>query len=72
MTSFPDVRAADHHILAAGRPAFTYFAGGEVAVGAEGEAPPEGARQVLYAGSERLRGPAGERGRSGFQPGPCA
>ncbi|MER7002526.1 hypothetical protein ABT297_05710 [Dactylosporangium sp. NPDC000555] len=53
---FPDVQAADHHILTAGRPAFTYFDGGQVAVGAEADTPPEGARQVLFEGAERLTG----------------
>ncbi|MEV6923170.1 hypothetical protein AB0M46_01460 [Dactylosporangium sp. NPDC051485] len=56
MTRFPDVQAADHHILAAGRPAFTYFDGGQVAVGAEADPPPEGARQVLFEGAEQLKG----------------
>ncbi|GAA4263145.1 hypothetical protein [Dactylosporangium darangshiense] len=56
MTRFADVQAADHHILAAGRPAFTYFDGGQVAVGAEAQTPPEGARQVLFEGAERLKG----------------
>jgi hypothetical protein len=55
-TLFPDVAAADHHILTAGRPAFTYFTGGEVAVGTAADPPPEGARQVLFAGAERLTG----------------
>ena len=54
MPRFPDVRAADHHILAAGRPAFTHFTGGQVAVGTEN--PPEGARQVTFAGHEALKG----------------
>ncbi|WP_433079779.1 hypothetical protein ACQP1P_41130 [Dactylosporangium sp. CA-052675] len=54
---FPDVQAADHHILTAGRPAFTYFSGGQVAVGAsEAEQPPEGARQVVFEGHEGLKG----------------
>ncbi|WP_426507076.1 hypothetical protein ACPPVO_53285 [Dactylosporangium sp. McL0621] len=51
---FPDVQAADHHILTEGRAAFTYFAGGQVEVGTE--APPEGARQVAFAGHEGLKG----------------
>jgi hypothetical protein len=54
MTTFADVPAADHHILVEGRPAFTYFAGGRVVVG-DGP-PPEGARQVVFAGSETLTG----------------
>nr|BFE65660.1 hypothetical protein GCM10020063_101860 [Dactylosporangium thailandense] len=53
---FPDVQAADHHILTAGRPAFTYFSGGQVAVGAEAQQPPEGARQVVFEGHEGLKG----------------
>ncbi|WP_433209881.1 hypothetical protein ACQP00_46190 [Dactylosporangium sp. CS-047395] len=53
---FPDVQAADHHILTEGRPAFTYFSGGQVAVGTEAEKPPEGARQVVFEGHERLTG----------------
>jgi hypothetical protein len=53
---FPDVQAADHHILTEGRPAFTYFAGGQVSVGTEAEQPPEGARQVLFEGSAGLKG----------------
>ncbi|WP_432830209.1 hypothetical protein [Dactylosporangium sp. CA-092794] len=56
MTRFTDVQAADHHILTAGRPAFTYFDAGQVAVGAEADPPPEGARQVLFEGAERLKG----------------
>jgi hypothetical protein len=56
MAQFADVQAADHHILAAGRPGFTYFAGGRVAVGEAAEQPPEGARQVLFAGAEGLKG----------------
>ena len=52
--TFPDVQAADHAILVAGRPAYTYFAGGQVHVGAE--APPEGARQVVFDGSASLTG----------------
>jgi hypothetical protein len=51
---FSDVRAADHHILVEGRPAFTYFTGGQVGVAAEN--PPEGARQVLFEGSAGLKG----------------
>ncbi|MEV0565518.1 hypothetical protein [Dactylosporangium sp. NPDC050588] len=51
---FPDVTAADHHILVGGRPAFTYFEGGEVQVGT-GTAP-EGARAVLFPGWEKLTG----------------
>jgi hypothetical protein len=51
---FDDVKAADHHILEGGRPAFTYFDSGHVQVGYE--SPPEGARAVLFAGSERLTG----------------
>jgi hypothetical protein len=51
---FDDVKAADHHILEGGRPAFTYFEAGQVLVGYE--KPPEGARQVLYAGAEKLTG----------------
>ncbi|GAA3272683.1 MULTISPECIES: hypothetical protein [Dactylosporangium] len=54
--AFPDVQAADHHILMEGRPAFTYFAGGQVSVGTDAQPPPEGARQVLFAGSEALKG----------------
>lgn len=50
------MQAADHHILMEGRPAFTYFADGQVAVGAEAQAPPEGARQVLFEGAEQLKG----------------
>jgi hypothetical protein len=57
VTGFPDVKAADHHILVGGRPAFTYFAGGEVHVGYEGP-PPEDARAVLFPGWERLTGVA--------------
>ena len=56
MTGYPDVKAADHHILTAGRPAFTYFEGGRVVVGTEADQPPEGARQVLFEGAERLTG----------------
>jgi hypothetical protein len=57
VTGFPDVRAADHHILVGGRPAYTYFEGGRVQVGFAGErTPPEGARAVLFPGSERLTG----------------
>ncbi|GAA3253712.1 hypothetical protein ACFO1B_45675 [Dactylosporangium siamense] len=52
---FPDVKAADHHILVGGRPAFTYFTGGEVHVGYDGP-PPEGARAVLFPGWEQLTG----------------
>ncbi|GAA2578920.1 hypothetical protein GCM10010399_05830 [Dactylosporangium fulvum] len=51
---FDDVQAADHHILVGGRPAFTYFSEGKVAVGFE--KPPEGARAVLFPGSEKLTG----------------
>ena len=51
---FPDVQAADHHILTEGRPAFTYFTGGQV--GVDSEKPPEGARQVLFEGSDALQG----------------
>ena len=56
MSRYPDVQAADHQILTGGRPAFTYFEDGQVAVGTEAEQPPEGARQVLFEGAERLRG----------------
>jgi hypothetical protein len=52
---FPDVKAADHQILVGGRPAFTYFEGGQVHVGYDGT-PPEGARAVLFPGSEKLTG----------------
>jgi hypothetical protein len=52
---FPDVKAADHHILVGGRPAFTYFAAGQVHVGHDGT-PPEGARAVLFPGWETLTG----------------
>ncbi|MEV4513030.1 hypothetical protein AB0K00_29155 [Dactylosporangium sp. NPDC049525] len=52
---FPDVKAADHHILVGGRPAFTYFEAGQVSVGYDGT-PPEGARAVLFAGWEKLTG----------------
>lgn len=52
---FPDVKAADHHILVGGRPAFTYFEAGAVQVGYDGT-PPEGARAVLFDGWERLTG----------------
>jgi hypothetical protein len=55
VTGFPDVKAADHHILVGGRPAFTYFAAGQVHVGHDGT-PPEGARAVLFPGWERLTG----------------
>ena len=54
MTGFPDVKAADH-ILVAGRPAFTWFGSGQVHVGHEGP-PPEGARAVLFPGSDKLTG----------------
>ncbi|MFI5911308.1 hypothetical protein [Dactylosporangium sp. NPDC051541] len=55
--AFPDVQAADHHILTEGRPAFTYFTGGQVGVGIVAEEqPPEGARQVLFEGSAALQG----------------
>ncbi|MDG6102116.1 hypothetical protein Daura_44715 [Dactylosporangium aurantiacum] len=55
MTVFPDVQTADHHILVAGRPAFTWFESGQVHVGSEG-VPPEGARAVLFPGSDKLTG----------------
>ncbi|GGM84777.1 hypothetical protein ACFFX1_24555 [Dactylosporangium sucinum] len=51
---FDDVKAADHHILVGGRPAFTHFAGGKVEVAFED--PPEGARAVLFEGSDKLVG----------------
>jgi len=51
---FDDVQAADHHILAGGRPAFTHFSGGQVHIGTED--PPEGARQVLFDGATTLTG----------------
>ncbi|MEV4132425.1 hypothetical protein AB0J72_09700 [Dactylosporangium sp. NPDC049742] len=51
---FPDVTAADHHIVVGGRPAFTYFEGGKVQVGTG--TPPEGARAVLFPGWEKLTG----------------
>ncbi|MET7420562.1 hypothetical protein [Dactylosporangium sp. NPDC005555] len=64
--AFPDVKAADHHILVGGRPAFTYFEGGEVHVGtypedgegrgAQDGTPPQGARAVLFPGWETLTG----------------
>ena len=47
---FPDVQAADHHILVGGRPAFTVLRRpARSRVGYDGT-PPEGARAVLFAG----------------------